>query len=191
MKTLVRYTSFFVVALLIGGCASGTQTTAEKNIEDTPSWYLEPPSEEDMLLAVATAESRSMQMAVDKAKTSARGDIAQQLQTRLDELERQFSEELSQSGEGGDQTQTMQQFSTATEAVASETIVGSRVRERKLSPREDQYRAWVLMEMPIGRARSELLKKINSDEDMKTRMRSTEAYEQLEKEVKKYRKSRK
>jgi vacuolar-type H+-ATPase subunit E/Vma4 len=135
-----------------------------------------------MLLSTATATSRSMQIAIDRAKTSARGDIAQQLETRLDELERQFSEELSQ----GDQSQLMQQFTQATEAVASQTLVGSRVRERKLAADGNEYRAWVLMEMPIGEARSALLDKINGDEEMRTRMRSTEVFNQLEEKVKNY-----
>jgi len=191
MKILVRYVSFFLTAILLAGCVSGPETTAERNIEEAPEWYLQPPSEENMLVATATAESRSMQIAIDKAKTNARGDIAQQLQTQLDELERQFAEDLSQSDQGEEQSQTMEQFTQVTEAVASETLVGSQVRERKLRARGDRYRAWVLMEMPIGEARSALLEKINGNEEMRTRMRSTEAFKQLEEEVEEYNSERK
>lgn len=191
MKVLARYGSLLLAVLLLAGCASGTRSTAERNIDEAPEWYLQPPSEEDMLLTTATAESRSMQIAIDKAKTNARGDIAQQLQTQLDELERQFSEDLSQSDQGEEQSQTMEQFTQVTEAVASETLVGSQVRERKLRARGDRYRAWVLMEMPIGEARSALLEKINGNEEMRTRMRSTEAFKQLEEEVEEYNSKRK
>lgn len=190
MKSLNLTTFLFSVLLLLSGCASGPQTTSdtesepvdEESIQKSPDWFLEPPSEDQMLLSTATATSRSMQIAIDRAKTSARGDIAQQLETRLDQLERQFSEELSQ----GDQSQLMQQFTQATEAVASQTLVGSRVRERKLAADGNEYRAWVLMEMPIGEARSALLDKINGDEEMRTRMRSTEVFNQLEEKVKNY-----
>lgn len=191
MRILTRYISFILTAIVLAGCGAGPETTAEKNIEEAPDWYLQPPSDEGMLLATATAESRSMQIAIDKAKTNARGDIAQQLQTQLDELERQFSEDLSQSDQGEEQSQTMDQFTQATEAVASETLVGSQVTEKKLRARGDRYRAWVLMEMPIGDARSALLEKINGSEEMRTRMRSTEAFRQLEEEVEEYRSERK
>jgi hypothetical protein len=49
------------------------------------------------------------------------------------------------------------------------------------------FRAFVLMEMPIGAANEALVQRIRNNENMYTRFRATEAFKDLEKEVQDYR----
>ncbi|MBI2501929.1 MAG: LPP20 family lipoprotein [Candidatus Latescibacteria bacterium] len=177
--------SLIFSTLLFWGCG-GPKTTnlaptpTEKVIAGIPDWYKNPPSDAEHLIAVATATSRDMQMATQKAKTTAQADLAQQLSTKLGNLTKQFQEETGEQ-EG---SELLTQFTSATKAVASETLVGSKVDQQQILPEKDIYRVYVLMSLPIGKANQMLMEKLKADQALYTRFRSTQAFEELDKEIK-------
>ena len=65
-------------------------------------------------------------------------------------------------------------------------LIGSRVREQQVQPEGQIYRAYVLMEMPIGAVSEALLERIRGRENMYTRFRAAEAFSDLESEVENY-----
>jgi ribosome-associated translation inhibitor RaiA len=177
-----------LVLVLFVACGSSSETTdinpdaSEEAIENMPDWMTNPPEDPNHLFATATSTSRSMQTAIDKAETSARGDIATSIQTKFSSLTKQFQEEV---GTGSD-SELLSQFTQAQKEVVSQVLNGSSVRERDVVTDQGIYRAYVLMEMPIGKAASELMSRLQQNQDMYTRFRSSQAFEELEKEVEKY-----
>ena len=68
-KTLIVSCLSLLAAL---SCASPKQPPTTVPKFDAPSWYTEPKRDDDRLLGVATATSRDLQTAVDKAKQDGR-----------------------------------------------------------------------------------------------------------------------
>jgi len=175
-----------LAALILAGCGSRstnlTPSPTEDTIKNIPDWFLKLPTDPDYLFAGGSMTSRDMQVALTKAKTAAQTDLAQQLETRLGNLTKQFQEEV-----GADEdSELLQQFTSATKAVTNQTLNGARVDKQKIFPEQGIYRAYVLMSLPIGQANQALMAKIRANQNLYTRFRATEAFEELDKELKAY-----
>ena len=139
----------------------------------------EVPSDPNYLYATATMTSRDLQVAVQKAQTAARTDLAQQMSTRLGNLTKQFQEEVGL----GDDSELLQQFTSATKIVTDQTLVGSQMDQQEIETEGGMYRAYVLMSLPIGQANHLLMQKIRENENLYTRFRATQAFEELNREL--------
>ena len=172
----------FVVSVGCGGAQKTnlTPSASEKTVEQIPEFYLNPPTDPSFLFSTATATSRDLQMAVNKAKTAGRVDLAKQMELKMNNLTKSFQEEVGE----GDDSELLQQFTSATKSVTSQTLNGSRVEESKVVPESGIYRAYVLMSLPIGEANRQLLQKIQENKNLYTRFRGTQAFEELDKELK-------
>ena len=149
---------------------------------DAPGWYTDPARDNDRLIGVATATSRDLQTAVDKAKQDGRVDIARQLDVRVAGLSKRFIEDT-----GLDQdAELLGMFTQVSKTVVSDSLNGTRLAKQKLDREGGTYRAYVEMEMPIGEANARFLEKIRSQERLHTRVRASEAYEELDREVQAY-----
>ena len=173
-----------LIALVSSGCGGPktidlTPRSTAATIDEIPDWYLKPPRDDDHLHAVSSATSRDMQLAIDKAKTTAQTDLAQQLGTRLGNLTRQFGEETGLE----EDSQLLSQFSSATKAVADQSMSGAHVEKQQLQAERGIYRSYVLVRLPIGQANQLLMKKIKADQALHTRLRGTQAYADLDLEL--------
>lgn len=149
---------------------------------DAPGWYTDPARDNDRLIGVATATSRDLQTAVDKAKQDGRVDIARQLDVRVAGLSKRFIEDT-----GLDQdAELLGMFTQVSKTVVSDSLNGTRLTKQKLDREGGTYRAYVEMEMPIGEANTRFLEKIRSHERLHTRMRASDAFEELDREVQAY-----
>ena len=120
-----------------------------------------------------------MQIALQKARTTAQTDLAQQLGTRLANLARQFSDET-----GMDQdSELLSQFSSATKVVTDQSMSGARVNKQQLNSENKIYRAYVQMSLPIGQANQLLMDRIRSNQQLYTRLRATQAYADLDEQL--------
>ena len=147
-----------------------------------PDWFENPPQAPDYLYASTTQTSQDLQLAIDKAATSGRAEIALQVELKFETLGEQFGLE---TGPGPGST-LRQQFEQSAKQVSSASMSGSRVKFKKTVREGKVWRAYVLVEYPIGAANQALVKQIKSNEDMLTRFRATKAFEKLDKEVKKF-----
>ena len=185
MGVLSIGSSFLLSILILCGCG-GPKTTnlaprpTEEIIKTIPDWFLEPPTDPEHLFAAASATSRDMQLAVQKATNTAQSDLAQQLGTRLGNLTKQFQEETGLA----EDSELLTQFSSATKGVTDETLVGARMDQREFFPEKGIYRAYVLMSLPIGAANQLLMDKIRANQALYTRFRATQAFEELDSELK-------
>jgi hypothetical protein len=145
-------------------------------------WYTDPARDDDRLIGVATATSRDLQTAVDKAKQDGRVEIARQLDVRVAGLSKRFVEETGLN----EDAELLGMFSQVSKTVVSDSLSGSRLAKQELDREGGTYRAYVEMEMPIGEANARFLEKIRANERLHTRVRASEAFEELDREVQAY-----
>jgi hypothetical protein len=163
------------------GCG-GTQPTQSGYMGDVPEWFTTIPRNANYLFAANTATSRDLQLAIDKATTGARTEIGRQLDTRISGLQKGFEEEV---GVGSD-AQLLQQFASTSKTVVSTSFSGSRVKYQKHSKDGSIWRAYVLVEYPVGAANEALMQAIKKNDQVYSRVRGTETFKELDAEVEKY-----
>ena len=167
------------------GC-SGSQSMQSTATGDIPVWYSNIPQDPNYLFAANSQTSQDMQLAVDKATEGARADIARQLQTKVEGLQKRFTEE---TGTGSD-AQLLQMFTQAEKTVVDETLTGSTVKNQKIVKDGSMWRAYVLVQYPIGAANTALMQQIKNNNQMYTRFRASQAFKELQNEVDKYNKDK-
>lgn len=172
-----------MLAIFMVGCGGGAPDTAEeKQLSTLPDWYVNVPQDPNYLFSAATSTSRDMQLAVDKAKQQARLDVASQLDVKIKGLTKKFDEEVGLN----EDTELLASFTQVSKSVVSTTLQGSRVNKQEIITEGSLFRAYVLMELPWGDARAEMLKNIKNNQNLYTRFRASQAFNELDKEVEEY-----
>ncbi len=179
MRILKVLLPILTIIVLCAGCG-GSQAVTPSG--DVPEWFTTPPSDPNFLFASKSSTSQDMQMAVEKATTEARADISRQMETRVQGLVKQFNEEV---GSGPD-TQLLSQFTSAGKQVTSNVLSGTRVKTQKVLREGTGYRAYVLMQLPVGAAADQFIQSMKKDDKTYTRFRATETYKELDEEAKKF-----
>ena len=83
--------------------------------------------------------------------------------------------------------QLLDQFTQAYKGIVSQTINGSRAAKQEIvNTPAGGYRAYVLVELPIGQASQALMQRVRANEQMYTRFRASQAFDELQKEVERY-----
>lgn len=174
----------FVGSLVVVSCSSMQGTSSQQADDDMPTWFLDNrPMDPHHIFAAATATAPDFQLAASKAESQARGDIAAKIETQFQGLSKQFQEEVGD----GPNSDELSQFTQAYQSVISQTINGSEVVERAIVQENGEYRAYVLMRMPIGQAQERLMEQLQANQNAFTRFRSSQAFEELERELEGYR----
>ena len=170
-----------ILGVAIIGCG-GSGSLQSAGTGGIPRWYENVPQDPNYLFAANTQTSEDMQLAVDKATEAARADIGRQMQVRVEGLQKRFSEE---TGSGSD-AQLLQMFTQAEKTVVSTTLEGSKVKQRKIVRDGSLWRAYVLVQYPIGAANEALMQQIRNNNQMYTRFRASQAFKDLQNEVDRY-----
>ena len=174
-----------LAAMFLAGCGGGPpKEVINKPDSCIPDWFMVPPTDPNYIFAAASGDSRDMQLAIDKATTNARQKTAEQVEIKVKGLTKNFMEEAGT----GEDTEIVGLFSQVTKQVSSQVLVGSRVDKQEICPQGSMYKAFVLMELPIGEAAAGLMKGIKSDHKLYDRFRASQAFEELDKEVEDYEK---
>jgi len=187
MRTALVSALVLMVSVVLVGCGGGPQTMQSTDTGDMPAWYPNPPQDPLYLRSANTAVSQDLQVAIDKATTGARAELGRMLETKVNSLQKRFEEETG----AGQDAQLLQQFTQATKLVVSTTMNGSRMKDRKTLQDGSMWRAFVMMELPIGAANETLMQEIKKNKELYTRVRATDAYKDLDAEVQKYEDSKK
>ncbi len=182
----MRILSLFALVLFVVSIMACGSTPPEVDPElealDIPVWFTSPPTDPNYLFEPSTATSRDMQLAVDKCKTSARTGLAEQYQVKVQGLKKRFREEVGLN----EDSELLESFTAVEKSVVSEVMNGTRVKEQKISVENGLFRAYILMEYPIGKANALLMEKMKSNQNLYTRFRASQAFEDLDKEMKDY-----
>jgi hypothetical protein len=182
MRILCGLLLVALTAASFGGCGGGPQSLQSVSECDIPEWYSTVPQDPNYLFAARTATSQDMQLALDKATTDGRAEIGRQTELKVQGLQKKFDEEVGLNADA----QLMSQFTQANKTVVSTSLSGSRVRSQELCKDGGMYRAYVLVEYPIGAANEALMQQIRKNNELNTRVRSSQAFKDLDGEVQKY-----
>jgi hypothetical protein len=176
LSSLLPFLTIAFVAVGLAACG-GSQAVSKK--ENVPEWYTNPPEDPNHVFAAQSATSQKMQVAVDKAMTGARGEMATNLETEVNEMNKSFTEEI------GDEMR--QQFVETQKTVTSRVLRGTSAAEKEVVQKGNgTYRAFVLMEMPIGKAAKELMSKVEQNGEMYTRFRASQAFKEMQEAIEEY-----
>jgi hypothetical protein len=159
-----------------------------KTVEEIPDWYSNPKCQmEYVLCSTATATSLDLQMAVDKATLDAKAATADKLTSLASGKMKRFREEIGAQ----DDPQLNEQASRVTSNLFVDVdLSGYRTPKQEVQADGGRYRAYVLVEYPIGEANKLLMDAVRRNKELETRFRASDAYRELEEDVKRYRESR-
>ena len=189
MKKIILLILMLVIFI---GCASKkgpdlSPDASRKTIGNMPEWFINPPKKEGFRYNASTATSQDMQMALDKARTSAATTLAGLVESEWNGLVKRAQEE---TGLGPD-SDIIDQFSNTQEQIISKRLNDISISEQTVQDeRTDKgriYRAYVLVEFNEGAANERLLAQIKANEKIYTAIRASELFDEMEEKVAKYR----
>ena len=188
MRTVSLFT---FAAVIIGMMACGPKTpqpgTPESTLANVPEWYADQPADDNYLFSRNTSTSRFMQLAIDKARQLARTDLASQMEGEMQSLTGGFIEELDEDGKSG----LISRLGDAGKLAVSTALSSAKVRKQDVSVDNGIYRAYVLMELPLGAVSDALMQEIRKDDNLHAELNSTKSYAELEIMVENYRQFKK
>jgi hypothetical protein len=164
------------------GCGGGSKSMQSADTGDIPDWFTNVPKDPNYFFAPNTQVSQDLQLAIDKAVQGARTEIGRMVETRVQGLQKRFTEETGTANNA----QLLDMFTQASKTVVSTSLSGSRVSKQKTLKDGSNWRAYALVEYPIGAANEALMLQIKNNEQMYTRFRASQTFKELDDEVKKY-----
>ena len=192
-----------VIALMVGlgACAKNPDPTKMVNtpmvkyktakvkaaVKQVPSWFEKLPNKDNIIYSVGSSSSPDLQLSVDLATLNAKYTLADRINGKLDGMMKSF---MSRLGQDNDVT-----ASTITEVdkvvknvIASVDVAGYNPTKVKVYPNGTQYRAFVLLEYSDKEARKIIMNRLMKDRMVYSKIKSTNAFKELEKEVTKSKK---
>lgn len=185
MRYFTRVALATLVLLLLAGCGGSQEATNQRQsdgpptVEGAPRWMTQKPEMQNYMFGAGTGVSPSYQLALDMAESRARQDIGESIEAELRSMTEDFQEQI-----GGEY---MNQFTSTTRTVVDRTLRGTRSRDTQVrKTTEGGYRAFVLMEYPIGPAAEEFIQKLRSNDELYTRFRKSQAFQRMQDAIDRY-----
>jgi len=170
------------VAFTIGinGCSSAPESKAkaQRPLFDDFQKMSTKILESGGIAVVGLGESKSLEIALKKAKTRGRVELAQLLETKIEALQKDFMEEVGLAEEA----QILAQFSSTAQVITHQQIQGSVAQELKYEIIDDTVTAYALMELNP----QIIIQQLSKEKELYTRFQSTKAFENLDQEIKEY-----
>ena len=150
-------------------------------IDNIPTWYMTMPESDDTIFSSGTATAPDMQLAVDIAIMNAKTTLADRINGKLDSMTKSF---VAKIGSDDLDTSVLEEIEkTSKNVIASVDVAGYNVGEMDITQDGVQYRAYVLLAYNNEEATKVLMNRLRKDRMIYSRLRSTEAWKELEKEV--------
>ena len=184
---------------LLGACASEpkplVQTpeviykTAKVNaaVSVVPDWYKEMPDKKGSIFTVGAAVAPDLQFAVDIATLNAKVVLADRINGKLKAMTKSWMAKLGQTDVDASVMTEIEKV--AKNVIANVDVAGYSPIKVDVFPSGTQYRAFVLLEYSDKEAAKILFNRMRKDRMVYSRLRSNEAWKELEKEVYKSEKS--
>ena len=157
--------------------------TVSQQIEQIPEWYLNIPSAEDTIYSSGSAKAPDLQLAVDIAIMNAKTTLADRINGKLDSMTKSF---VAKIGSNDLDTSVLNEIEkTSKNVIASVDVAGYVVDKSDITQEGTQYRAFVLIAYNNEEATKIMMNRMKRDRMIYSRIRSTEAWKELEDEVNK------
>jgi hypothetical protein len=150
------------------------------SVEELPAWFVNPPRDDVSISAPGTASSGDMQLAIDKAVLSAKRSLADSLNGILNSKMKEF---VAESGADEDAMVTRESERVTTNLITETNLAGYQRVQAKVVPQGSQYRAYVLIQYPMGNVNRVLVDKVKQSQVLDTKLRASKAFQDLEKEI--------
>ena len=157
--------------------------TVSQQVEQIPEWYLNIPSADDTIYSSGSAKAPDLQLAVDIAIMNAKTTLADRINGKLDSMTKSF---VAKIGSDDLDTSVLNEIEkTSKNVIASVDVAGYVVDKSDITQEGTQYRAFVLIAYNNEEATKIMMNRMKRDKMIYSRIRSTEAWKELEDEVNK------
>ena len=158
-------------------------SNVNQQIEKIPEWYLQIPSADDTIYSSGSAKAPDLQLAVDIAIMNAKTTLADRINGKLDSMTKSF---VAKIGSDDLDTSVLNEIEkTSKNVIASVDVAGYVVDQSDITQEGTQYRAYVLLAYNSEEATKIMMNRMKRDRMIYSRIRSTEAWKELEDEVNK------
>jgi len=183
-----------ILALTLGACASNEPKPlvetpevvyktekVKATVAIVPSWYEEMPEKKGSIFTVGAAVAPDLQLAVDIAILNGKVVLADRINGKLKAMTKQF---IAKLGSTDIDSSVMNEVEKVVKnVIANVDVAGYNPVKIKVFPTGTQYRAFVLLEYSDKEAYKIIMNRMRKDRMVYSRLRSTEAWKTLEREV--------
>ena len=193
MNNIKLISSVVAIAIGLGACQTNKESitanpqivyqtnTVSQQIEQIPEWYLNIPSADDTIYSSGSARAPDLQLAVDIAIMNAKTTLADRINGKLDSMTKSF---VAKIGSTDLDTSVLNEIEkTSKNVIASVDVAGYVVDKSDITQEGAQYRAYVLLAYNSEEATKIMMNRMKRDRMIYSRIRSTEAWKELENEV--------
>ena len=146
-----------------------------------PDWYNEMPEKKGSIFTVGAAVAPDLQFAVDIATMNAKVVLADRINGKLKSLTKSW---MAKIGQTDVDASVMTEIEKVTKnVIANVDVSGYNPTKVDVFPSGTQYRAFVLLEYSDKEAAKIIFNRMRKDRLVYSRLRSTEAWKELEAEV--------
>ena len=192
---MIKYGVVGASALIIGlsACTNKDAPIIESNtleykteqvqtaVSVVPDWFKEMPEHDRNIYSAGTATAPDIQLAIDVATLNAKTVLADRINGKLDSMTKSF---VAKIGQSDIDTSVLTEIETVTKnVIASVDVAGYSQVKLDVLPAGTQYRAFVLLEYSDIEATKIMMNRLRKDRMIYSRIRSTKAWEELEREV--------
>ena len=195
MNNIKTISSAVAIAIGLSACQTNKESivanpqivyqtnTVSQQIEKIPEWYLNIPSADDTIYSSGSARAPDLQLAVDIAIMNAKTTLADRINGKLDSMTKSF---VAKIGSNDLDTSVLNEIEkTSKNVIASVDVAGYVVDQSDITQEGTQYRAYVLLAYNSEEATKIMMNRMKRDRMIYSRIRSTEAWKELEDEVNK------
>jgi len=183
-----------VVALTLGACAANQPVSlvdtpeiryqtakVERAVSIVPSWYKKMPEKKGSIFTVGSATAPDLQLAVDIATLNGKVVLADRINGKLKAITKSW---MAKFGQSDVDTRVMSEIEkVAKNVIANVDVAGYSPVQVDVSAAGTQYRAFVLLEYSDKEASKIIFNRLRKDRMVYSRLRSTEAWKELDREV--------
>ena len=193
MNKSITISSMIALAIGLGACQTNKDSISlqpvvaykteqvSKQITNIPEWYMNIPTDEEAIYSSGTAKAPDMQLAVDIAIMNAKTVLADRINGKLSSMTKTF---VAKIGSSDLDTSVLSEIEkTSKNIVAEVDVAGYKIDKSDITQDGTQYRAYVLLEYSNEEAIKIMMNRMRKDRMVYSRLRSTEAWKELENQV--------
>ena len=194
----MKYYGVSAIALMVGlgACAKNPNPLAvidtpmikyktekvEAAVKQMPKWFTKLPTEANKIYSVGASSSPDLQLSIDMATLNAKYTLADRINGKLDGMMKTFMTRLGTDEDIS--ATTMSEVEKVTKnVIASVDVAGYNPKEVEVFPSGTQFRSFVLLEYSDTEARKIIMNRMMKDKLVYSKIKSTNAFKELEKEV--------
>ena len=153
----------------------------KEQLDNIPDWFKKQPDDNGNIFSAGTSVTPDLQFSIDAAVLNAKVVLADRINSRLRSQAKQFKAKV---GSGDLDASVMSEFERAVKNIIADTDVsGYSMSEVEIVPHGTQYRAYVLLEYPVGKANRILVSQVNKNKILQSKLRASKAFKKLEEDI--------